>query len=209
MTDGYLTVAGRGEAETVDKQSRFLGHIVPVSCEAEARAFIGDMRRQYADATHNVYAYLLREGGVMRWSDDGEPGGTSGQPTLGVLQGAGILDVCCVITRYFGGILLGSGGLVRAYSNAARKALEAAGLVRMRPWQTAEFRCGYAQYEKLRRALEDRGARIENAFFAEQVDVVYSAPQQASESLRVLLRDLTAGSVVPNLGDRVFRPEKV
>ena len=109
----YRTAAGYGEAEYEDKRSRFIGHIKPVTSENEAKAFIDEMRRTYADATHNVFAYVLREGNILRWSDDGEPGGTSGQPTLAVLQGAGVTDVCCVTTRYFGGTLLGSGGLVR------------------------------------------------------------------------------------------------
>ena len=122
----YRTAAGYGEAEYEDKRSRFIGHIKPVRSENEAKAFIDEMRRTYADATHNVFAYVLRDGNILRWSDDGEPGGTSGQPTLAVLQGAGLTDVCCVTTRYFGGTLLGSGGLVRAYSAAARAALREA-----------------------------------------------------------------------------------
>lgn len=95
----------------------------------------------------------------MRWSDDGEPGGTSGQPTLNVFRSAGVCDVCCVVTRYFGGILLGSGGLVRAYSKAASMALEAAGRARMAEWSVVETVCGYAQYERVRRLLADLGAR--------------------------------------------------
>ena len=129
----YRTAAGYGEAEYEDKRSRFIGHIKPVTSENEAKAFIDEMRRTYADATHNVFAYVLREGNILRWSDDGEPGGTSGQPTLAVLQGAGLTDVCCVTTRYFGGTLLGSGGLVRAYSAAARAALREAGILVMGP----------------------------------------------------------------------------
>ncbi len=135
----YRTAAGYGEAEYEDKRSRFIGHIKPVTSENEAKAFIDEMRRTYADATHNVFAYVLREGNILRWSDDGEPGGTSGQPTLAVLQGAGLTDVCCVTTRYFGGTLLGSGGLVRAYSAAARAALREAGTAVMRPWRRGSF----------------------------------------------------------------------
>ena len=104
----YRTAAGYGEAEYEDKRSRFIGRVQPVASAAEARAFIDEMRRKYADATHNVFAYVLREGNILRWSDDGEPGGTSGQPTLAVLQGAGLTDVCCVTPRYFGGALLGA-----------------------------------------------------------------------------------------------------
>ena len=117
MSD-YIIPAGYGEAEYVDKKSRFIGHVEHVESVSEAMAFIDGIRRENADATHNVWAYVLADG-QMRWSDDGEPGGTSGQPTLNVFRSAGIVDVVCVVTRYFGGILLGSGGLVRAGAGAS------------------------------------------------------------------------------------------
>ncbi len=205
MTD-YLTVAGPGEAEYEEKRSRFLSHIRPVSSEEEARTFIGQMRRAYADATHNVYACVIRQGNVLRWSDDGEPGGTSGQPTLSVLQGAGVTDVCCVTTRYFGGTLLGSGGLVRAYSNAARLALADAGLAKMTPWQKGAFACSYARYERLRRLLEDAGARVEETSFGAEVEIVFSAPAGQFETVGDLLRDRTSGEAAVIPGGTVFRP---
>ena len=111
----YIIPAGYGEAEHVDKKSRFIGQVQHVESESEAMAFVESVRRRRDDATHNVWAYVLANG-ALRWSDDGEPGGTSGQPTLNVFRQAGVCDVCCVVTRYFGGVLLGSGGLVRAYS---------------------------------------------------------------------------------------------
>ena len=153
-----------------------------------------------------MFVYVLREGNVLRWSDDGEPGGTSGQPTLSVLQGGGLTDVCCVTTRYFGGILLGSGGLVRAYSSAARLALAAAGTARMTPWRKGAFECSYARYERLRRLLEDRGARIEDAAFGAAVEIVFSAPEGQCQGLGELLRDVTAGEIEPVFGESVFRP---
>lgn len=121
MSD-YIIPAGYGEAEHIDKKSRFIGQVQHAETEAEAMAFVEEIRKKHADATHNVWAYVLQSG-AMRWSDDGEPGGTSGQPTLNVFRSSGVSDVCCVVTRYFGGILLGSGGLVRAYSKAAALAL--------------------------------------------------------------------------------------
>ena len=136
----YIIPAGYGEAEYVDKKSRFIGQVQYARTEAEAMAFVESVRKKYADATHNVWAYVLNSG-AMRWSDDGEPGGTSGQPTLNVFRSAGVVDVCCVVTRYFGGILLGSGGLVRAYSKAASMALEAAGRARMAEWSLVETVC--------------------------------------------------------------------
>ena len=162
----YRTAAGYGEAEYEDKRSRFIGHIKPVTSENEAKAFIDEMRRTYADATHNVFAYVLREGNILRWSDDGEPGGTSGQPTLAVLQGAGLTDVCCVTTRYFGGTLLGSGGLVRAYSAAARAALRARGGAGASRAPTPGTNGCAAFWKSTARALRKRSsARRSRSFF--------------------------------------------
>ena len=203
---GYLTAAGSGRAEYEDKRSRFLSRVESVSTEEEAKAVIARVRREYPDATHHVYAYLLRQGNVMRWSDDGEPGGTSGQPTLSVLQGAGLTDVICVTARYFGGTLLGSGGLVRAYSSAARLAVADAGAARMTPWRRGAFECSYARYERLRRMLEDRGARVEEASFGAAVELVFSAPEGQFDAVVSALSEFTAGEarVVP--GETVFRP---
>ena len=181
----YRTAAGYGEAEYEDKRSRFIGHIKPVTSENEAKAFIDEMRRTYADATHNVFAYVLREGNILRWSDDG-----------------------CVTTRYFGGTLLGSGGLVRAYSAAARAALREAGTAVMRPWRRGSFACSYARYERLRRLLEEHGARVEETLFGAEVEIVFSAPETQSESFVTLLRDATAGEAEVRLGESVFRPER-
>ena len=122
----YKTVREFAFDEFVEKKSRFIGHIAPVSTEEEAIAFINEMRAKYRDATHNVYAYSLRENQIKRASDDGEPQGTGGVPVLNVLNGNGLVDVCCVVTRYFGGTLLGVGGLVRAYAEGAKIAVAAA-----------------------------------------------------------------------------------
>ena len=129
----YRTAAGYGEAEYEDKRSRFIGHIKPVTSENEAKAFIDEMRRTYADATHNVFAYVLRKGNILRWSDDGEPGGTSGQPTLAVLQGAGVTDVCCVTTRYFRGPRRAARGGHRRHAPVAAREL----CLLLRPVRTA------------------------------------------------------------------------
>ena len=205
----YLTAAGSARAEYEDKRSRFIAHVAPVADEGEARAFIDQIRRRFPDATHHVYAYLLRQGHVMRWSDDGEPGGTSGQPTLAVLQGAGLTDVICVTARYFGGPLLGSGGLVRAYSSAARLALAAAGTARMTPWRRGAFECSYARYERLRRVLEDRGARVEETAFGAAVEIVFSAPEGQFDAVTDALREFTAGDARVIPGETVFRPTEL
>ena len=129
----YLVPTAFGQAEFVEKKSRFIGHIWPTESEAEALARIEEMRKLHHDATHNVWAYLIKDGPV-RFSDDGEPGGTAGMPTLQVLQRERLFNVTCVVTRYFGGILLGAGGLVRAYARGAKIAVDAAGKSMKRVW---------------------------------------------------------------------------
>ncbi len=195
----YIIPAGYGEAEHVDKKSRFIGQVQHVESESEAMAFVESVRRRRDDATHNVWAYVLANG-ALRWSDDGEPGGTSGQPTLNVFRQAGVCDVCCVVTRYFGGVLLGSGGLVRAYSKAASLALEAAGLARMAEWRRVRVLCSYAQYERVRRLLGDFGA---------DVSVSALLPADTAQLFCDRLTDVTAGSARGRISGSVFRPQKI
>lgn len=202
--DEYLTPAGYGEAEYIDKKSRFIGQVSPAATEAEALAFLEGVRRKYPDASHNVWAYQLRAG-QMRFSDDGEPGGTSGMPTLNVFRAAGVFDVCCVVTRYFGGTLLGSGGLVRAYSKAASMALEAAGLARMAQWTALSVVCGYGQYERVKRLLEDMGAEGLESLFGADVTVSALLPSETAETFAARLTDVTAGNADCVLRGTVFR----
>ena len=204
----YIIPAGYGEAEYIDKKSRFIGQVQHVESVSEAMAFIESVRKKYADATHNVWAYVLADG-QMRWSDDGEPGGTSGQPTLNVFRSALVCDVACVVTRYFGGTLLGSGGLVRAYSKAASLALEAAGRARMAEWRSVAVECTYAQYERVRRLLEGMGATDMDGSFGEFVTVSALLPLDAAQAVSARLTDMTAGSArVAELGS-VFRPQRL
>ena len=204
----YSIPAGYGEAEHVDKKSRFIGQVQHVESESEAMAFVESVRRRRDDATHNVWAYVLANG-ALRWSDDGEPGGTSGQPTLNVFRQAGVCDVCCVVTRYFGGVLLGSGGLVRAYSKAASLALEAAGLARMAEWRRVRVLCSYAQYERVRRLLGDFGAEDQEASFGADVEIGALLPAGSGGSFSARLADLTAGGAMFEEEGSVFRPQKI
>lgn len=204
----YIVPAGFGQAEYVDKKSRFIGRVQRAGSVSEAMAFIEEVRRQNADATHNVWAYVLA-GGKMRWSDDGEPGGTSGQPTLNVFRSAGVTDAVCVVTRYFGGVLLGSGGLVRAYSRAASMALEAAGRARMAEWTEAECLCTYAQYERIRRLFEAAGAESLESGFGEHVAISALLPEGMPEEVGRRITDMTAGSARFRTGGSVFRPQRI
>ena len=144
VMESYLVPFGPGEAEFVEKRSRFIGQVWPVDSEEEARRRIEETRRRHHDARHNCWCYVLRDGNVLRYSDDGEPQGTAGQPMLNVFVKEGVTNVCCVVTRYFGGILLGAGGLTRAYGGTAKLALDAAGVSRMRLWSTLAVPCSYS-----------------------------------------------------------------
>ena len=153
MTE-YLIPTGAAETELVEKRSRFIGHVWPVDSEEEARGWIEAMKKKYYDARHNCWCYRIKEGGVERYSDDGEPQGTAGQPMLNVFQREEVTNVCCVVTRYFGGVLLGAGGLVRAYTQSAKDALDAAGISVVRRWVETAVTCPYSFFERVRQEAE-------------------------------------------------------
>ena len=146
--DSYLVPAGYGEAEYVEKRSRFIGQVWRVESEAEARERIEESRRRYHDCRHNCWCYAIREGNILRYTDGGEPQGTAGQPMLNVFLKEEVTNTVCVVTRYFGGILLGAGGLTRAYGGTAKLALDAAGISRMRLWAVLMVPCPYSLYER-------------------------------------------------------------
>lgn len=202
--DEYLIPTGGGEAELIEKKSRFLGHIFRVASEEEALSHIKEMRDRYWDASHNVYAYRLKSG-PARYSDDGEPGGTAGMPVLDTLQKGGVYDVCCVVTRYFGGTLLGTGGLVRAYGKTAKLALEAAGLSKMQVWRPMEIPCPYPLYEQLRREVAALGGQIAASDFGAEVRLEVLFPEAAAEPFLLRLRELSGGRVTAEEGEPVYR----
>ena len=195
MNEGVLIPAGYGEAEFTEKRSRFIGRVWPLQSEEEALEHLKEIRSRHWDATHNVYAYILREGGIMRYSDDGEPQGTSGMPTLTVFRSREIQNVLCIVTRYFGGILLGTGGLVRAYTQAARLALEAAGVALLREWEELLIACPYPLYEKVKRELELAGAAISSTDFGADVSIEAMLEKGRSAALNERLRELSSGAV--------------
>ena len=195
MADDYLTPAGYGEAEFIEKRSRFIGRVWPVETETEALEHLKEIRTKHWDATHNVYAYILREGGTTRYSDDGEPGGTSGMPTLTVFRAQEIQNVLCIVTRYFGGILLGTGGLVRAYSQTAKLALAEAGIARVREWEELLIACPYGMYERIRRELDLAGALVTAADFGADVSIEALLEKGKSEALNRRLQEISSGAV--------------
>lgn len=193
------------ESEFVEKRSRFIGHVWPIASEEEAQAHIRSMKKKYHDARHNCWCYLLGDN-VLRYSDDGEPQGTAGQPMLNVFQREGVSNVCCVVTRYFGGILLGAGGLTRAYSRSARDALCAAGVATLGLWEQAELDCDYSLLERVKPEITALGGLVDNIAYAAAVTVTVSLPEGASEKLQQRLTELSAGGIVLRPLNRELRP---
>ena len=193
MTEYYIPTR-ESEATFVEKRSEFIGHVWRVESEEEARAHIEATKKKHYDARHNCWCYIIR-GGAVRYSDDGEPQGTAGQPMLNVFQREGVENVCCVVTRYFGGILLGAGGLVRAYTQSAKDALDAAGISVVRRWVAMEVPCTYAMFERARLEVTAFGGVVENVDYG--ADVVLSAllPEERAEEFAAHILDVSAGAI--------------
>jgi len=183
-----------GEAELIEKRSRFIGRVFPVTTEEEALTHLTSVREQHTDANHNVYAYIIRETGVMRYSDAGEPQRTAGQPVLNVFLKEDVTNVLCVVTRYFGGTLLGAGGLVRTYGQTAKLALDAAGISIVRAWQRIQLGCTYAQYERLQIIATEQGAVIEHTEFAADVTIDLLVPAPDATMFCAHMLDVSAGT---------------
>ena len=181
------------DSEFVEKRSRFISHIWPVETEEQAQQYIKDMKAKYYDARHNCWCYLLKEGNVVRYSDDGEPQGTAGIPTLDVLEKSGVTDCVVVVTRYFGGVMLGAGGLVRAYSHSASIALQAAGIVTRTLCDRLQVTCDYNFYGKLASLIPEGGGIVEDTVFEENVTVVFRLPQELTGAFNAELTDAANG----------------
>lgn len=192
--DEYLVPTDFGEDVFIEKKSRFIGRVWPVETEEEALAHIAAMKKQHYDATHNCWAYIIRDGAV-RFSDDGEPGGTAGMPMLQVLQKEGLYNICCVVTRYFGGILLGAGGLVRAYTKGAKIAVDAAGKSMKRVWTVVYLPCPYTWYERVKLEVSAFGGIVRSTEFGAEVDMELLFPEAQVAAFQEKLTDMTAGTV--------------
>lgn len=193
----YRTIADFATDEFVEKKSRFIGYIAPARSEEEAVAFINRIREMHREATHNVYAYILREGQTRRYSDDGEPQGTAGIPVLDVLQKAGLVDVVAVVTRYFGGTLLGAGGLVRAYTAGARMAMEAGRIRTMSPCTVLELDIDYGLYGKLSYILPKYEIVTRSADFGVAVRMQLLMKDCYLEGFKRELQEITSATVFP------------
>ena len=201
--EDYLVPRGVGQAEYIEKKSRFLGGVYPVTSEQEAKEILERVRKQHYDARHNCWCYILKSG-QKRYSDDGEPQGTAGQPMLNVFEREGLVDVLCVVTRYFGGILLGAGGLCRAYTKAAKDALDAAGISKMQPWLRQQITVSYALFERAKLLIAAQDGAVEDAQYGADILITYRIPEGADERLRTALREASSGSVIPSLLEEIF-----
>ncbi len=191
----YITLGGRGESLYEDRRSEFIGVAVPVTTEDEAAEFIKGIKKQHPAARHNVWAYSLRSG-VERYSDDGEPQGSAGVPVLEVLRKTAVRDAAVVVTRYFGGILLGTGGLLRAYSAAAKQAVEDAGYVRMLPLSLLSLDCSYADHQRITLELPRFGAAVDQVEFGGEVRLVVAVRSESAGALSERITEMTAGRVI-------------
>ena len=200
----YLVPTKDADAEFIERRSRFIGHIFATDTEEEALARLKQMREAYWDATHNVYAYIIRDG-ATRFSDDGEPGGTAGMPVLQVLQREEIFNVTCVVTRYFGGILLGAGGLVRAYAHSAKIALDAAGRSVKQVWTKVYLPCPYSWFERIKLEVAAFGGVIENTDFGADVSFDLLLPEAQVQPFLDRVLDASAGTIGGLTGDNVYR----
>ena len=201
----YLVPTGFGEDEFIEKKSRFIGRVWLVETEEEALARIAEMKMQHYDATHNCWAYIIRDGAV-RFSDDGEPGGTAGMPIIEVMKARGVVDCAVVVTRYFGGVLLGAGGLVRAYSHGCAIALNAAQVCEMHPTEKWMFEVAYPLWDKVQHTLKGLPVRMESTEFTTAVAFELSVKSADSEQVRAELVRVTDGRIDEMLEEESYSP---
>lgn len=203
MTE-YRTIAAPATASFVEKKSEFIAYLAPVRTAEEAVSVIETVRKNHRRARHNVYAYLLREGNASRYSDDGEPQGTAGMPVLDVLQKKELTDICCVVTRYFGGVLLGSNGLVRAYSHSTALAIEQAKVQIMLPCYPVSLQADYSLYGKIAYALPKTDLIQKNVTFEDQVRMELLVQDTILPELQKQLIDLTGNQIQLQIGDKEY-----
>ncbi len=202
-TKTYTTLAGVGEIEFIEKKSVFLGYAVHVESEEQALDIIKARRKLMPDATHHVYAYTMKGGILARYSDDGEPQGTSGMPTLESIRQSGADDALVIVTRYFGGTLLGAGGLVRAYAHSAALALQAAGIVTYETYAELCVKCSYSDYQRIAAMLPRFGAVVDDVIYEDEVRVIFAVKAPLADDVDAALREMSAGTLAARrLGER-------
>lgn len=200
----YKTVKNKSCDEFTEKRSRFIGYVCPVKTVEEATDFINEIKQKHWDAKHNVYAYILKDGNIKKYSDDGEPQGTAGVPVLDVLEKSGVTDVCVVVTRYFGGVLLGGGGLVRAYSHSAKIALEAGEIITMALSSVLSVECDYSFYGKLSTLILNCGGTVQSTDFSDKTAVTFCVAQEYEENIKNKIFEASNGKIMPKKTDEKY-----
>ena len=199
----YVTIEKEASADFEERRSTFIGHACPIKSVEEAQEFIKQKKKEYADATHNVFAYTLEDGRIAKYSDDGEPQGPAGMPVLDTIRKSGADGVCVVVTRYFGGILLGAGGLVRAYAHGAKLALEAAHIITYEKYEVFSLSCGYSEYQKYLPLLTSYGAVIDDTVFEADVCIEYAVKIGVAEKLDPKISEISYGKyIAKKVGER-------
>lgn len=202
--DVYKTVKGRAETLLVEKKSKFIANVSPAETEEEALSFLNEIRSKYPDATHNVYAYVIDENNIFRYSDDGEPSGTAGMPVLDAVRKSGIVDAAVVVTRYFGGTLLGTGGLVHTYGASAKQGLEAAGIVLRRLCDILSVRADYTLLGKLQHEFAAKGYILEDTIYEDEVTFIISCPVDTTDKVIADITNLTNARAVCERTDKKY-----
>lgn len=203
----YKTLKQRADDQFIVNKSRFIGYAAPCQSEEEALAFLKQIREKHKDATHNCYAYIIgRNMGIMRYNDDGEPGGTAGMPIIETMKKVGVTDCCVVVTRYFGGILLGAGGLVRAYRKGCVVALNAAQVVNMIPSTRFLMEVPYPMWDKVRYAMKDMPLQMEDTAFSTAVEATVLVRTEDLESVQMKLTQVTDAKAEFLTVDESFYP---
>ncbi len=207
MNDELITLGHEAEGRFEEKKSIFIAHACPVSSEDEAQTYIKKIKSKYADARHNVWGYRMAGDIAVRCSDDGEPQGSAGIPTLDVLRKCGVFNAVIVTTRYFGGILLGAGGLVRAYSAVAKSAVDSAGIVTYRKYDEFELVCSYGNYQRYLSELPKFDAVTDGTDFSDTVRIRFALPRQLSEAFQKRVVEISNGADFPKIiGQRFDKP---
>ncbi len=207
--DKYNTVAAEATSEFTEKKSRFISHISPVSCESEALDYIEKIKKQYWDARHNVYAYIIgNNSDLQRYSDDGEPQGTGGIPMLEVLRGEKLTNTVAVVTRYFGGTLLGTGGLVRAYTKGAKDGITAAGIITKVLYTRINVTVDYTAGGKVQYAILQGGYRLEDTIYTENICYVVFIEKPEKDIFIKNITNLTGGKAKIDIGDEIWETER-
>ncbi len=206
--NSYKTIQNCSEIENIINKSRFIGRCFPVESEEEALAYLNDIRKKHWDARHNCYAYIIGDtGAIARFSDDGEPGGTAGMPMMDVLKNKGITNVLCVVTRYFGGILLGTGGLVRAYSGACRDAVEKAGMISVGIGTEFELKVDYNRFGSIESYIRTN-SQVDNIEYTELITIKATVENELAEKFVSDIIDKTDGKVTPKkIGESYIKKE--